>query len=89
MTNRAPGASVSNANLAAAADAATTTSYTAASAAIIFGLTATDLAAVVGAVIAVATFLANIYFKRLEIKKQDAYRKEQLRLQAMGLPRNE
>lgn len=42
---------------------ATTTAYMASGSAIVFGLSANEFAAVVGASIAVLTFVANLWFK--------------------------
>lgn len=47
---------------------ATVTAYTASSGAVLFGLSANELAAVVGAAVAVLTFLVNVWFKRQHLK---------------------
>ena len=43
--------------------AATTAAYAASGSAIVFGLSANELAALVGASIAIMTFVANLWFK--------------------------
>lgn len=46
----------------------TVASYTASAGAVLFGLTANEVAAYIGALCALATFLVNWYYKRQHLK---------------------
>ncbi len=70
-------------NVAALATKAT---YTTATATALLGLSVNEVLAIGGFFIALATYLTNVYFKRQELRQRAEFRREQLKLQAQGMP---